>query len=243
MEPTMKTNGTYRAAAVFALALAFALWAFAASAADPAPAGAAAVTDAQLDKALTAAAAQTQGAAFTTPLQSVAARFREVPIAGEPGKPLWHKLTLNTRGKKLDAIRFRVPEGEARGMAWAFVPPANLAGWYIIPTSGEMEGFERFFRPSARKVLGAKSPEGAKQVLLQSLGASSLEPGGEYLLWFRFRDEKPAPLYVTIALPPATVKADQLDEAGIVKTLGLTPEGSDLGATDLDANAAPGGAR
>ena len=240
MKPTMKTNRTSWPAAVLAPALALALAAFAASAADPAPGPG--ITDAQFDKALAAAAAEKEGPAFTTPLQSVAPRFREVPTAAEPGKPLWHKLTLNARGKKIDAVRFRVPEGEKRGMAWAFIPPANLTGWYILPTAGEMTGFKKFFRPDARKVLGAKAPEGAKQVYLQSLGAAHLKPGGEYLLWFRFRDDKPAPLYVTIALPPANVDADKLDEARIVKTLGLTREGSDLGATDLDAKADPAGA-
>jgi len=220
-------------AAVFVLALA----ALAASAADPA--AGTGITDAQFDEGLTAAAAQTQGAAFTAPLQSVAPRFREVPTSPEPGKPVWHKLTLNARGKKLDAIRFRVPEGEARGMAWGFIPPANLGGWYIIPTAGEMNGFKKFFRPSAQKILGAKAPQGAKQVILQSLGAAELKPGGEYLLWFRFRDEKPAPLYVTIALPPGAEDVGSFDEARIVKTLGLTREGTDLGATDLDPPAAP----
>jgi hypothetical protein len=181
--------------------LALALAAVAASAADPE--SGAGVTDARLDEALAAAAAQTQGKAFTGPLQSVAARFREVPTSPEPGKPLWHRLTLNARGKKLDAVRFRVPGGEKRGMAWAFVPPANLSGWYIIPTSGEMTGFKKFFRPGARQVLGAKAPEGARLVYLQSLGAAHLEPGAEYLLWFRFRDDKPVPLYLTMLSRPA----------------------------------------
>ena len=217
--------------------LAVALAAFAAD-----PSAKVEITDAQFDKALTAAAAETQGAAFTKPLQSVAPRFREVPTSPEPGKPVWHKLTLNARGKKLDAIRFRVPEGDARGMVWAFVPPANLGGWYIIPTAGEMDGFKKFFRPSAQKVLGAKAPAGSKQVLLQSLGAVHLKPGGEYLLWFRFRDEKPAPLYLTIALPPGAKDADGFDEARIVKTLGLSSEGTDLGAIDLDSPGAPSGA-
>jgi hypothetical protein len=214
---------------------------FAALAADPAEGPE--ITDAQLDQALTAAAAQTQGPAFRTPLQSVAPRFREVPTSPEPGKPVWHKLTLNARGKKIDAVRFRVPDGEARGMVWAFIPPANLGGWFIIPTAGEMDGFKRFFRPGARQVLGAKAPEGAKQVLLQSLGSAHLKPGGEYLLWFRFRDEKPAPLYLTIALPTDARDADAFDEARIIKTLGFTREGTDLGATDLDAPAAPKGDR
>ena len=232
----MKMDRTYAPVAVLALALVT----VAASAADPAakaaadPAAAPEIADAQFDKALTAAAAETKGLAFTKPLQSVAPRFREVPVSPEPGKPLWHKVTLNKRGKKLDAVRFRVPEGEPRGMAWAFIPPANLAGWYIIPAAGEMEGFKQFFRGDARQIMGAKAPEGAELVLLQSLGAANLKPGGEYLLWFRFRDEKPAPLYLTIALPPVAGDAAAFDEAKIVKALGLTREGSDLGAVDLD---------
>src|SRR5215204_3641225 len=108
-EPTMRMKRTPSPVAVLASVIAC-VAAFAASAADPAAGPG--ITDAQFDKALAAAAAETQGAAFTTPLQSVAPRFREVPTAPEPGKPLWHKLTLNARGKKLDAIRFRVPEGE-----------------------------------------------------------------------------------------------------------------------------------
>src|SRR5687768_12211546 len=233
----MKMNRTQWPVAVLALALAT----FAASAADPAAGPG--ITDAQFDKALTAAAAETQGAAFTTPLQSVAPRFREVPTSPEPGKPLWHKLTLNARGKKIDAVRFRVPEGEQRGMAWAFLPPANLAGWYIIPAAGEMkQGFTQFFRPGAQKVLGAKAPRDAKQVLLQSLGAAHLKPGGEYILWFRFKDEKPAPLHLTIALPPGDQDADEFEEADIIKALGLKPEGTDLGAVDLDEKSAPSGA-
>lgn len=224
----MKMKRTGWPAAVLALGLAAAV----AWAADPAAESA--ISDEQFDKALAAAAAEKQGPAFTGPLQSVAPRFREVPVAPEPGKPLWHRLTLNGRGKKIDAVRFRVPEGEERGMAWAFIPPANLSGWYILPTAGEMNGFKKFFRPSAQKILGPKAPAGAKQVYLQSLSATHLKPGGEYLLWFRFRDDKPSPLYLTIALPPGGEDADQFDEARIVKTLGLTREGSDLGAIDLD---------
>jgi hypothetical protein len=128
-----------------------------------------------------------------------------------------------------------VPEGEPRDMAWAFIPPENLAGWYILAVAGETEGFKEFWRPGAMSVLGKKAPAGAKQVLLQTLGSSSLKPGGEYILWFRFRDEKPAPLYVAIGLPPAA--ETPLDQAAVTKALGLTRDGDDLGAVDSDAPA------
>src|SRR5688572_3939536 len=161
------------------------------------------VTDAQFDEAMTRAFAETTGERFAEPMRSVAPRFREVPVSTEAGKALWHKVTLNSRGRQLDGIRFRVPEGEARDMAWAFIPPANVGSWYILPTSGEMEGFKQFFQPGIESVLGKKGPAGAKKVILQSLPAANLKPGGEYILWFRFSDDKPAPLYVAITMSPA----------------------------------------
>ena len=196
------------------------------------------VSDAQFDEALAAAEKQESGPSFTGPLQSVAPRFREVPVSTEPGKGVWHKLTLNTRGKKIDAIRFRVPEGEPRDLVWAFLPPETMVGWYILPTVGEMKGFQQFWPRSARGTLGKKAPAGVDQVMLQSLGAKHFKPGQEYLMWFRFKDDKPArPLHLAIALLPAAADLEDQEEAAVVKGLGLTREGDDLTAVDLDAAA------
>jgi hypothetical protein len=118
-------------------------------------------------------------------------------------------------------------------MAWAFIPPANVGSWYILPTSGEMEGFKQFFQTGIESVLGKKGPAGAKKVILQSLPAANLKPGGEYILWFRFSDDKPAPLYVAITMSPAA--KTRLNQAAVTKALGLTREGDDLGVVDLDA--------
>ena len=197
-----------------------------------------AIGDAQFDEALAAAEKQESGPSFTGPLQSVAPRFREVPVSTEPGKAACHKLTLNTRGKKIDAVRFRVPEGEPRDMVWAFLPTKTLVGWYILPTAGEMQGFAKFWRPSARGTLGKKAPADVDRVILQSLAAKHLKPGQEYLLWFRFEDDKPTPpLHLAIALLPAAADLEDQEDAAVVKGLGLTREGDDLAAVDLDAGA------
>ena len=84
----MKMNAASWPVAVLAVAVA-ALAAAAEPGGGPAAGRAAgkSITDAQFDKALAAAEAQKQGRAFTTPLQSVAPRFREVPVAAEPGQP------------------------------------------------------------------------------------------------------------------------------------------------------------
>jgi len=204
-------------------------------AAEPASHPAADVTDAQLDAALTAAEAAKEGEAFTGPLQSVASRFREVVATTQPGQAMWHKVTLNARGKKLDAVRFRVPEGEPRDLIWAFLPPPTLAGWYILPTTGAMDGFTQFWRSNASTVLGKKAPPGASRVLLQSLPAKNLKPGGEYLIWFRFKDEKATPLYLAVGLLPSSQHLDDQEQAAVIKGLGLTAQGDDLGVVDLDA--------
>ena len=204
-------------------------------AAEPATNPAADVTDAQLDAALTAAEAAKEGEAFTGPLQSVAPRFREVVPTTQPGQATWYKVTLNTRGKKLDAVRFRVPEGEPRDLVWAFLPPPTLTTWYILPTAGSMDGFTQFWRANASTVLGKKAPPGASRVLLQSLPAKNLKPGGEYLIWFRFKDETPTPLYLAAGLLPASPDVIKQGQAGVIKGLGLTRQGDDLGMVDLDA--------
>ena len=206
-------------------------------AADPATHPAADVTDAQLNAALTAAEAAKEGEAFTGPLQSVAPRFREVVATTQPGQAAWHKVTLNTRGKKLDAVRFRVPEGEPRDLVWAFLPPPTLASWYVLPATGAMDGFTQFWRANASTVLGKKAPPGANRVLLQALPAKNLKPGGEYLLWFRYKDETPAPLYLAVGLLPASPDVVDQGQAGVIKGLGLTRQGDDLGVVDLDAPA------
>ena len=46
---------------------------------------------------------------------------------------------------------------------------------------------------------------------------------------------------MTIALSPDAADADAFNEARIIKTLGLTREGSTLGEIDLDPTAAPSG--
>jgi hypothetical protein len=203
-------------------------------AADPTTNPAADVIDAQLDAALTAAEAAKEGEAFAGPLQSVAPRFREVVPTTQAGQATWHKVMLNARGKKLDAVRFRVPEGEPRDLVWAFLPPPTLATWYILPTTGAMDGFKQFWRANASTVLGNKAPPGASRVLLQSLPAKNLKPGGEYLLWFRFKDEKPTPLYLAVGLLPASPNVVDQGQAGVIKGLGLTRQGDDLGVVDLD---------
>src|SRR5688500_16518642 len=80
------------------------------------------VTDQQFDAALSTAfeILEKDPTKFVATLQPVAARFDVVEPALETKDATWRPVTLNARGKKLDAFRFTVPAGEPRDLVWAF---------------------------------------------------------------------------------------------------------------------------
>src|SRR3712207_575813 len=73
------------------------------------------LTDAAFDAALAEAyGAKPDGKGFIPAVQKAAPRFRLLDAATEPGKGEWTVVTLNARGKRIDGVRFRVPEDERR---------------------------------------------------------------------------------------------------------------------------------
>jgi hypothetical protein len=95
---------------------------------------------------------------------------------------------LNQRGKKFDAIRFTVPKGTATHLYWAFSAP-NVTSWYIMPLSGVRKFlFKDFYYvgPAHYDVPGVVN----KYLILQE-APERLEPGCEYVLWFKLNTTKP----------------------------------------------------
>lgn len=180
--------------------------------------GAAPASDESVDAALAKAAAAKVGEAeFQEAIRSVATKFSEAEAATEPGKAEWNKLTLNARGKKVDAIRVRTPAGDKLDLVWAFSLPASLDRWYILPVEGSMQGFKNFWKVKGAELFGPDAATDASGVV-QMLSAKQLEPDKEYLIWFTFKDEKPAEMAVMMAfLPPG--KSGSVKAAS--KSLGL----------------------
>ena len=173
--------------------------------------------DAALEKA---AAAKLGEAEFRDALRSVASRFPAVEASTELGKGEWAELKLNARGKKVDAIRVRTPAGEKRDLVWAFTQPKSLDRWYILPVEGEMEGFRNFWKAEGAALFGKDAPAelAQRRGFVQTLDARRLEPDKEYLIWFVFEDDQPAPTWVTLSfLPPG--KSGSVNAAS--KSLGL----------------------
>ena len=184
------------------------------------PAAAAAVSDDAFDTALEKAAGAGPGSAeFVAALQSVAGRFANVEPATEPGKGSFQNVTLNTRGKKIDAFRFRVPEGERRDLFWAVAFPKNMKSWYISPAEGPAkQGFTSFQKTPPARMFKGKPPANLTGGVLQALAGEHLEPGREYLMWFIFEDDKPGNISLAMALLPSK---GEPDNSGAVKALGL----------------------
>jgi hypothetical protein len=178
------------------------------------------VTDEAFDAALAKAASAEPGSAdFVAALQSVAPRFSAIEPATQPASGAWHNVPLNTRGKKVDAFRFRVPEGERRDLFWALAfSPKSMGRWYIAPAEGPVgKGFSSFLKASPAKLFKGTPPEGFVGIV-QSLSSEHLEPGREYLIWFVFKDEQPATISVAMALIPSKGKPS---DNGAYKALGL----------------------
>jgi hypothetical protein len=193
------------------------------------------VTDKELDAALDIASREQLGEDFDGLIQSVASRFPLVTVSTEPGQSVWNRLNLNSRGKKVDGFRFRVPAGEPRDMLWAFISVDLRYEWYILPLSGKTEGFNRnsYYKP--QDVLGDRAPAGSKDLVLQSLPASSLKPGDEYLVWIRLRHAKPRATYVAINLLPAAEDPTTIEAPEhIARSLGLSRAGDPIAVIAVD---------
>jgi hypothetical protein len=182
---------------------------------------AAAVSDEQFGAALAKAhnSLETSPAEAAAALQSVAGRFAVISPASEAGKAQWAAVTLNQRGKRVDAVRLRVPEGGRRDLVWAFAyPEKTLDRWYILPAKGPAgQGFKNFWKATPRQAFGSNEPK--LKVIVQSHSGEYLEPGEEYVLWFRFTDDQPATLWIKAALLPQAAKA--YDERSAMKALDL----------------------
>jgi hypothetical protein len=185
------------------------------------------ITDETLDAALDKAMSGPVGEeSFRAALQSVAPRFPNQEAWTDVGKATWTELTLNARGKKVDAIRVRTPAGERRDLVWAFSLPKSVDRWYILPVEGQMkQGFRNFWKARPEELFGKESPANVDRGIIQMLDARQLEPDKEYLIWFVFKDEKPVKTYLTVAfLPPG--KSGSAKAAA--KSLGLPRAFSDL---------------
>lgn len=145
------------------------------------------------------------GQEFARATQAAAEAFTKVELKESGSTEKFVRVTLNQHGTSFDGIRFTVPPGEARDLAWAFarLERRTFSHWYIIPRTGEMNGFRQIFYggPGMKGVPWEESVL-PYRVTLQPLSGGELKPGEEYLIWFSFYDQRPLDLYVLLKLVP-----------------------------------------
>ncbi len=154
------------------------------------------VSDQEFDAVLKAANDADENAGDTVkPLLAVASRFQSVDVCTAPERNMWSFRTLNERGKGIDAIRFTVPIGTKTHFYWAFSVP-NLKSWYISPVAGKMEkGFEDWNSGEKYRLPGVINDH-----LILQHSPTRLTAGQDYILWFKFTNDKPVQLYASIVL-------------------------------------------
>lgn len=111
------------------------------------------------------------------------------------GAPVWMAGTFNTDAVVIDGKRFAGFRFKAQRPAkdvdfvWGFQPTDNVEGWFIEAENGEFTGFCEY----GPRLKAIKGP----QVWTQPLLAERFQDGGEYLIWFAFKDAKPAEIRFT----------------------------------------------
>jgi hypothetical protein len=148
---------------------------------------------------------KTRFAGFVSTLQGVAGQFPRVKAEEAAQPKAFEKVTLNADGQKLDAIRFQVPAGKGNfDLNWEFVHPkgSGMTSWGIIAREGQVDGFKTFASKANFAEKGVDLPKENKQVS-QKLTGGKLKAEAEYVLWFAFDGDKPADVFVRLAVTPA----------------------------------------
>lgn len=70
--------------------------------------------------------------AFTLATQDAAEAFTKIELKESGSTEKFMRVTLNKHGTRFDGIRFTVPKGEARDLAWAFASlPKHIPSAYL----------------------------------------------------------------------------------------------------------------
>jgi hypothetical protein len=144
---------------------------------------------------------------FARALQEAAGAF---PIVEPPLKSATNhfaKFTFNERGIGLDGFRFKNNSTEARNFGWVFAydSPTGIS-WFIVPTEGESAGFTEYWEQSGPYAEEPwKSATNKFEVIVQSLTGGKILPGKEYIIWLKFKDDKPKDIYIAFDLFPPEV--------------------------------------
>jgi hypothetical protein len=147
---------------------------------------------------------------FRALLTSVADKFPTVTPTRDEGKGKgkgrddankYTRLTLNTHGAKLDAIRFKAPGEKGNWqMHWEYVRPADTkVAWSIAGRNYVMtDAFVTHNTTDNFEEKGAELPKENKRITQRC--AVELNAKEEYIIWISFEKDEPVDLHIRINL-------------------------------------------
>jgi hypothetical protein len=165
-------------------------------------------------------------------LEVVRARIATLPVleaSAEPGAPKFTVVRFNaspilTAGERYGAIRVTCPPGKPLSLAWLFSDTTNIDEYGLVSRDGvRLEtDFTRFIHPATANAdpeqeLGGRHasslprPWDLFQLHMLGVPARLLKPGGEYIIWFRFSDQRPTDVLLAATFLDPAAKLESTD--------------------------------
>lgn len=164
--------------------------------------------------------------AFLQALRAQAAAFPLLEPGARPGAPRFvvHRLNappLLHGGQRFGAVRIVCPPGAPRPLAWLFSDTTNIDEYGLLSPAGERleAAAVRLIYPATASADPDEDRAGPQasplprpwdfvQLHLLAVPAHQLQPGAEYILWFRFDDQRPTDLLLAAIFPDAAPALD-----------------------------------
>ncbi len=165
-------------------------------------------------------------------LEVIRARAATLPVletSAEAGSPKFTVVRFNAlpivaAGERYGAIRVVCPPDKPLSLAWFFSDTMNIDEYGLLsPTGARLEvGSTRFIHPATasadpdlerggRHASSLPRPWDIFQLHVLGVPARLLKPGGEYLIWFRFADQRPTDVLLAATFLDPTAKLEPVD--------------------------------
>lgn len=165
-------------------------------------------------------------------LEIIRARAATLPVlaaSAEAGSPKFTVVRFNappiiTAGERYGAIRVVCPPDKPCSLAWLFSDTTNIDEYGLLSPGGARLEVDstRVIHPATaspeldqeqtgRHASSLPRPWDIFQLHMLGVPARMLKPGGEYLIWFRFSDERPTDLLLAATFLDSGAKLEPAD--------------------------------
>ncbi len=160
------------------------------------------------------------------------ARVATLPVlvaSAEAGSPTFTVVRFNeaaiiTGGERYGAVRLVCPPGKPLSLAWMFSDIGNIDEYEFAPVRGgavETASIRQIYPATAaadvdqerpgRRASSLPRPWDLFELHMLAVPARLLQPGGEYLIWFRFSDRRPVDVLLAATFVDPAARLEPAD--------------------------------